>query len=141
MTTARVDLLSGLMFAVVLEGVACLLWTVTLRSPSRATGPATAGVASSVVPTFTTVTPIPSSHADKTGSTTGSHAPRNAPASPLPADASIDALLPQLTRDVAAGLVRPTVADIRRHLSCSQARATALRRQIARHHVKHNVTA
>lgn len=32
-TTARVDLLTGLAFAAVLEGVACLLWSVALRSP------------------------------------------------------------------------------------------------------------
>ncbi|WP_180721262.1 hypothetical protein [Paraburkholderia largidicola] len=37
----------------------------------------------------------------------------------------------QLARDVAAGHVRPTVADIRRHLRCSQAKASALRRQLA----------
>jgi hypothetical protein len=137
-TTARVDLLSGVMFAAVLEAVACLLWTVAFRIPPRTTRPAAAGVTSPVVPT---VAPIPAGHADESGSTTGSHVPRDDPAGPLPADVSIDVLLPQLARDVAAGLVRPTVADIRRHLRCSQARATALRRQIARHNVKHNVTA
>jgi hypothetical protein len=34
----------------------------------------------------------------------------------------------QLARDIAAGRVRATVVDIRRHLGCSQARAVALRR-------------
>jgi hypothetical protein len=37
----------------------------------------------------------------------------------------------RLIQDVAAGRVRPTVADIRRHLGCSQAKATRLRRQLA----------
>lgn len=43
---ARVDLLSGLMFAAVLEGVACLLWTVALRSPITVTESAETGVTS-----------------------------------------------------------------------------------------------
>lgn len=44
---------------------------------------------------------------------------------------------PPFFRDVTAGLVRPTVADIRRHLGCSQARAAELRRQL----IDHDVTA
>ncbi|HEM7888117.1 TPA: hypothetical protein U2Q27_001720 [Burkholderia cepacia] len=142
-TTARVDLLSGLMFAAVLEGVACLLWTVVLRSPVTETE---TDIASTVAPAVTTtadVTPpiVTTSHDDRTVSrktvtprhdgTTRSHSPRDDPIAPLPVAAPINDHLSQLARDVTAGLVRPTVADIRRHLGCSQARAAALRRQLA----------
>lgn len=146
----RIDVLLGLMFAAVLEGVACLLWAVALRSPSppNATGvasPAVATVSDSVDTTRSAVMavansmnathaaamPIAVSRASGTvsrkvviadrGDTTSDQAPRDDP---------IDGHVTQLARDIAAGLVRPTVADIRRHLGCSQTRATALRRQI-----------
>ena len=165
-TTARVDLLSGLMFAAVLEGVACLLWVVTLRSPLPKSAAVTIGVAlpavamtadvtePEVMPvtdvtdaTQQPVTPVTASHDDETvsrnsvtprhGSSTISHAPRDDPITPLPAAVPIDDHLSRLVRDVEAGRVRPTVADIRRHLSCSQARAATLRRQL----VELNVTA
>ncbi|BBA42634.1 MULTISPECIES: hypothetical protein [Burkholderia] len=162
-TTTRVDLLSGLIFAAVLEGVACLLWTVVLRSPLPTTEPAVTGItppvrsAGTVTPAVTepaispvtdasdmtrpVVMPVTASHADDTvsrkdvtarhDSTTYSHAPREDPIAPLPTATPIDDHLSQLVRDVTAGLVRPTVADIRRHLGCSQARAAELRRQLA----------
>ncbi|ARL99142.1 hypothetical protein JAO05_28240 [Burkholderia pseudomallei] len=110
----------------------------------------TANVTQSVVTgatdaTQSVVVPVEASHADKTvsrnpvtpgrGSTTRSHAPRNAPVTPLPVGDPIDDHLTQLVRDIAAGLVRPTVTDIRRHLGCSQARAVALRRQLAERNV------
>ncbi|MFC3532026.1 hypothetical protein ACFOLG_07490 [Vogesella facilis] len=112
-TVTRVDLLSGLTFAAVLEGVACLLWTIALQ-PRSALG------ITAVVP------PVTAGH-----EANGSHASDSAPVMPLPADTSSDPEVTQLVRDIAAGRVRPTVADIRRHLGCSQARATALRRQLA----------
>ena len=162
-TTPRVDLVSGLMFAAVLEGVACLLWTVALRPPATAAESATTSVTSpvvsavtgpadAIVPVVATVTnvtdsdqpgvtPVIASHAEPTVSrkserlrhvtAPGNRAPRDAPVSPFPTGAPIDDHLSQLIRDVTAGLVRPTVADVRRHLGCSQARATALRRQLA----------
>ncbi|AHI72624.1 hypothetical protein [Burkholderia thailandensis] len=159
-TTARADLLSGLMFAAVLEGVACLLWVVTLRSPLPKPASVVTGIAPSavtmtadvtqpeVIPitdvtdaTQQPVTPVTASHDDETvsrnsvtprhDSTTSSHAPRDDPIELLPATVPIDDHLSRLIRDVEAGLVRPTVADIRRHLGCSQSRATRLRRQLA----------
>ncbi|MBU9423714.1 hypothetical protein [Burkholderia gladioli] len=150
-TTPRIDLVSGLMFAAVLEGVACLLWTVALRSSATAESAPTS-VTSPVVPAVTgpadvtdsdqpRVTPVMATHAAPTVShknertrhvtAPGSRAPRDAPVAPFPAGAPIDDHLSQLVQDVIAGMVRPTVADIRRHLGCSQARATALRRQLA----------
>ncbi|MDI3301109.1 hypothetical protein ACRS8P_19620 [Burkholderia cenocepacia] len=154
-TAMRVDLLSGLMFAAVLEGVACLLWTVALRSPGTEAESSATGVTSPAVATVTMMgdvtapvdTPVTASHASKIVSrkvvtprhdtTPRSHAPRDDPIAPLPVVTPVDAHLSQLGRDVAAGLVRPTVADIRRHLGCSQARAAELRRQL----VELNVTA
>ncbi|MBN3777325.1 hypothetical protein G3O06_07100 [Burkholderia sp. Ac-20345] len=164
-TTARIDLLSGLIFAAVLEGVACLLWTVILRSPLPVTESAVASVTPTIVPVVTvpadvtppvvtTVTdapdmtrpvvmPVTASHTAETvsrknvaprhDSTTRSHAPRDDPVAPLPEVAPIDDHLSQLVRDVAAGSVRPTVAAIRQHFGCSQARAAELRRQLAEH--------
>ncbi|WP_322041462.1 hypothetical protein [Burkholderia diffusa] len=157
-TTARVDLLTSLAFAAVLEGVACLLWSVALQSPLPVvTGDATPAITATQVvtePVIVAVTdaadmtqpavmPVTASHADETVSrnsvtpshdrTTRSHAPRDDPIVPLPTAAPIDDHLSQLVRDVAAGLVRPTVADIRRYLGCSQARAAELRRQLADH--------
>ncbi|KVV25462.1 hypothetical protein WK79_11035 [Burkholderia ubonensis] len=163
-TTARVDLLTGLGFAAVLEGVACLLWTVALRSPlpkpltvvtgvtptavtetPAVTRPAVTPVTDAVGMTQPAVMPIAASHDDETvscnsvtpnhDSATDSHAPRDDPITPLPTVAPIDDHLSQLVRDVTAGLVRPTVADIRRHLGCSQARAAELRRQLAGHNL------
>lgn len=165
-TTARVDLLTGLAFAAVLEGVACLLWSIALRSPlpkplpvvtgdvspavtvTRAvTEPVIAAVADATDMTQPAVMPVTASHNNETVSrnsvtsshdrTTRSHAPRDDPIVPLPVTAPIDDHLSRLVRDVAAGLVRPTVADIRRHLGCSQARAAELRRQL----IDHDVTA
>ncbi|KWA13926.1 hypothetical protein [Burkholderia territorii] len=159
-TTGRVDLLTGLAFAAVLEGVACLLWSVALRWPlpkplpvvngdvaqavtvtRTVTEPVVAAVADAAGMTPAAVMPVTASHADETVSrnsatpshdrTTDSHAPRDDPIAPLPTVAPIDDHLSRLARDVAAGLVRPTVADIRRHLGCAQARAAELRRQLA----------
>ncbi|MPV68001.1 hypothetical protein [Burkholderia sp. BE17] len=160
-TATRIDLLTGLTFAAVLEGVACLLWTVALRSPlpsplpvvtdvspsavtatPAVTPPAVAPVTETADMTQPVVMPVTVSHDDETVSrnsvapshdrTTGGHAPRDAPITSLPA-APIDDHLSRLLRDVAAGLVRPTVADIRRHLRVSQSRAAELRRQLTEH--------
>ncbi|WP_175948123.1 hypothetical protein [Burkholderia pyrrocinia] len=157
-TATRVDLLTGLTFAVVLEGVACLLWIVALRSPlpvvtdvsssavtatPAVTPRAVAPVTEAADMTQPVVMPVTLSHDDETVSrnsvtrshdqTTGGHAPRDTPITPLPATAPIDDHLSRLLRDVAAGLVRPTVADIRRHFGCSQSRAAELRRQLTEH--------
>lgn len=156
----RADLLTGLAFAAVLEGVACLLWTVVLRSPlptvdlpATEVTPSAHSAATSkadVTPLEVTsvsdvaqsvVTQVTASHGGKTrsrnrsaldhGSSASSHAPGDDPVTSLPATVPIDEHLMQLARDVAAGLVRPTVADIRRHLGCAQRRAADLRRQLA----------
>lgn len=108
-TATRIDLVTGLGFAAVLESVACLLWSVTLR-------PRPAAPAPSSVPE-----PVAGSHVP----VAGSQEPGGNPGAPPNPD------LTRLVQDVEAGRVRVTVADIRRHLGCSQARAIALRRQLA----------
>lgn len=148
-TVARVDVLSALTFAAVLEGIACLLWTVALRPPLPArlpvaTGgmpPTVAAVTEATDATQHAVAPVVTSHADKTVSpkdvspghddATSRHAPRDDPVTPLPIVDPVDDDLTLLARDVSAGLLRPTVVGIRRHLGCSQARATTLRRHLA----------
>ncbi|MCS6515082.1 hypothetical protein [Burkholderia thailandensis] len=57
-------------------------------------------------------------------------APRDDPTTPLPDGAPPGGEVTQLAQAIAAGLLRPTVAEIRRHVGCSQARAAALRRQL-----------
>ncbi|TCK97128.1 hypothetical protein [Paraburkholderia sp. BL9I2N2] len=144
-STARVDMLSGLAFAAVLEGVACLFWTVALRSTSL---PASVPVVSEAMPTEAPPVanvsvmpqqPVTASHAEEIVSreavmgrhaaVTGGNPPRDDPVTPLP-DVSSDGDVSRLVDDIAAGRVRATVADIRRYLGCSQARASALRRQL-----------
>jgi hypothetical protein len=102
-STAHVDVLSGLMFAAVLEGVACLLWTVALQPPSLlAPVPAVTEAPSTQAPPVANVTAVrqravtavAGSHIEKTVSrgtvagghaaVTGSHAPRDDPVTPLP---------------------------------------------------------
>ncbi|GJG99160.1 hypothetical protein [Paraburkholderia terrae] len=139
--TARVDMLSGLVFAAILEGVACLLWTVALRPTSLL---ASVPVVSEAMPvanvTVVPQQPVTASHTeeivsreavmDRHAAVTGGHPPRDDPVTPLP-DVSPDGDVTRLVDDIAAGRVRATVADIRRYLGCSQARASALRRQLA----------
>lgn len=118
----RVDLLSGLTFAVVLEGVACLLWTVTLRSP-----PTVMPVTPLSAPVMVGPTPKLARRQPKAERRAGG----GNPGTPSPAVESEDPAVTQLVQDVVAGRVRPTVSDIRRHLGCSQTRAAAMRRQLA----------
>lgn len=150
-TVTRLDLLAGLMLAAVLEGVACLLWTVALQSRRAVTDasvtssgltpsmtvpsalPETPPITASVTPQVTK--PVIEPENPSLGS--AARIPvRDLAASHKPVEAA-DAELARLVREVAEGRVRATVADIRRHLGCSQARAAALRRQLA----ERNVTA
>jgi hypothetical protein len=152
-TAPRIDLLSGLMFASVLEGVACLLWILTLGAPplpesalvvGESTPSAVVPVAAMTAVTEPLITSAAASHVDETAnhesglpshdSTTHSRAPRDDPLTPLPDVGSPGDDVARLLRDIAAGRLRPTVAEIRRHLGCSQAKAAALRRQLAAHH-------
>ncbi|AFT87540.1 hypothetical protein [Paraburkholderia phenoliruptrix] len=156
---ARIDLLFGSLFAAVLEGVACLLWVVALRSPSLplvteptppgiaavadtadATAPMTSAVAHVTNAIPPPIAPVTAIHADGTvsseslaarrGDTVRSDIQRNDGQSASFASDPITDDLMQLARDIAGGLLRPTVAGIRRHLGCSQAKAVSLRRAL-----------
>jgi hypothetical protein len=102
MAVPKLDLVAGLGFAAVLEGVACLLWWVALLPGSR---------------------PAPITTDTGVDSCVGF-----GPEPQLPSEPETE--LDRLSRDIATGLVRPTVSEIRKHLHCSQTRAVALRRQL-----------
>ncbi|OMT35714.1 hypothetical protein [Burkholderia pseudomallei] len=128
-TAPRVDLLSGLSFAAVLEGVACLLWWLALSPPSR---PAPLpGVVAAVAPVAGVTASREAAAESREEVTAGHEAVTHSRDDPLPDAVVSGDDVSRLAHDIAAGRVRPTVADIRRHLGCSQSRAIALRRQLA----------
>lgn len=129
--TARVDLLSGLGYAAVLEGVACLLWSLALRPPSLALAPVMTPATLAPLPAETTkvrptVTPVTQGRA----AAPRSHALGEDPLTPSVDTVRADDDAVRLAQAIAAGRVRPTVANIRNYLGCSQAKASALRKQV-----------
>jgi len=103
-SVARVDLLTGLAFAAVLEGVACFCWLLTFATRvARALDPS--DVSGYRLPVGTVTAPV-----------VGLDEP--------PAD------LAHVLEAIAAGRLRGTVAEIRRYLGCSQTRAVRVRRQL-----------
>ncbi|AXW10007.1 hypothetical protein CJO90_05715 [Ralstonia solanacearum] len=140
-TVAHVELLTAFAFAAVLEGVACLLWVVVLgpRQPPKvpvalshapvvaSADPRLVSVACATDVTAPPVTSVTPSAIE----TAGSHAPHDAPVTPVPTDVPHDSHVTVLAQAIATGQLRPTVNGIRQFLGCSQARAIALRRQLA----------
>jgi hypothetical protein len=102
----QLELVAGLGFALVLECLACLLWWIALRPHEL----------------LATVTK------DHHASDDVLVNPPESPATVTEPDTEVT----KLARDIEAGLARPTVADIRRHLRCSQAKAAVLRRQLVK---------
>lgn len=122
---ARLNLFAGLSFAAVLEGLACLLWWVALIPRASESS----------------VTDRQRMEHDVTAGTTPMVTPAQSPA-PMAVQRPVPSVVPptiplpesdiaRLQRDISSGIVKPTVASIRQHLGCSQARASALRRQLA----------
>lgn len=109
-TDARLELLASLVFAAVLEGMACLLWWIVLLPHDTSSVTDRRESVSAVtldLPVVTTADlPI------------------------VPAVTEPETEVTKLRRDIEAGLVRPTVTSIRQHLGCSQTKAAALRRQV-----------
>jgi hypothetical protein len=130
---ARVDLLSGMGFAGVLECVACLFWLVALQPcDSVITDAATLHQAVPVTTSHEAVTssqaiPVTASH----DSTAFGHGPVGEVDAPQLGQSESE--LDRLIEEIAAGRLRATVADIRRHLGCSQSRASSLRRELLQH--------
>ncbi|CAG4897050.1 hypothetical protein [Paraburkholderia gardini] len=114
----KLDLLAGLTFAAILEGMACLLWWL-------ASLPRAAHVTAS---RHETVDPIASERPEPALAVTLAVSPESPPAAPATMEPETD--LTKLVRDIQGGILKPTVSGIRRHLRCSQARAAALRRQL-----------
>jgi hypothetical protein len=109
-TDARLELLTSLAFAAVLEGMACLLWWIALLP--QGTSPVTDH--REPVPTVTADIPVVTA--------------AGAPPAPLMTEPETE--VTKLRRDIEAGLLRPTVASIRKYLGCSQAKAAALRKLV-----------
>jgi hypothetical protein len=121
----RLDLFAGLAFAAVLEGLACLLWWIALV-PQALESSVTdrQRVAHDVTAETSPVTTVTQSPAPTTVQST---VPSVIPPTVLLRESDIA----KLRRDIKSGAVKPTVASIRQHLGCSQAKASALRRQLA----------
>ncbi len=107
-TVTQMALVMCLMFAINLEGIACLCWYVAL--PLRDSSVTRTGVRS-----VTTVPALPES---------GSVVVTNQP--PVPS-----ILLDELFQEVKAGRLKLTVVEIRKYCKCAQKNATDFRRQIA----------
>ncbi|CAJ3454944.1 putative twin-arginine translocation pathway signal protein [Burkholderia pseudomallei] len=122
---ARLDLFAGLGFAAVLEGLSCLLWWLALAPPAQES-PITNrhGVTHDVTTEMPPVTILAQSPSPTTIQSIVP--PVIQPTVTLP-----ESDLARLRQDIESGAVKPTVAGIRRHLGCSQGKASALRRQLA----------
>jgi hypothetical protein len=118
---ARVDLLAGMAFALTLECVACFCWMLALHVRE----PATARE-SNYQPMGFYQRPQ-SEEASSNEAVTDATVDDGAP---VAQSERIVSDVEQLAQHVAAGTLRATVADIRRHLGCSQQKALALRRQL-----------
>ena len=123
--SSRVELAAGMAFAVVIEGVACFCWLLAL-SPAKAS--ATTVTRAQEVSHVLPVTPVtPASTVVATGGNDAAE-PREA-ANSLPGEREDDLTL--VLTAIRGGTLRGTVAEIRKHLGCSQAKAAALRKQLA----------
>jgi hypothetical protein len=107
---AHAELIAGLAFAAVLEGVACFAWLLALRPADV---------------TEITVTPaLQGSHAEPVTEVTPASNEVAALESPETDDVT------RVTEAVAAGELRPTVTEIRRFLGCSQTKAADIRKRV-----------
>jgi hypothetical protein len=111
---AHADLIAGVAFAAVLEGVACFAWLLALRSADAAEIAITPAQQGGHAAPVTEVTPS-----------------SNAVAALESPDAEQADDVTRVTTAIADGKLRGTVAEIRRFLGCSQATASVARKQIA----------
>ncbi|WP_429563036.1 hypothetical protein [Paraburkholderia sp. MM6662-R1] len=116
---ARVDLIAGLGFAAVLEGVACLLWMLVIPARTTLLVACVSGRRAG-------------STADDHPAVTSGHEPVTDAVTPLAVQEETETDVTRLAEAIATGRVRATVSDIRRYLGCSQRRALELRRRVNR---------
>jgi hypothetical protein len=120
---AHADLVAGLAFAAVLEGVACFAWLLALRPGDMteiAATPATHGSHAAPVTEVPTVSNVAASVM-----TTAEHASMIR----LPVVEQADEVARVMT-EIAEGRMRGTVAEIRKFLGKSQSHAAAVRKQV-----------
>ncbi|HDR8918806.1 TPA: hypothetical protein QDA94_004128 [Burkholderia vietnamiensis] len=138
-----VDLAIALLFGLLLECVACLGWLQGL--PRRVDAPVGGldpagrdeprsgprhGSSHDYRPTEQPVTDVAAVESTPVMQTQEALAPLESTVDRLAALPAIDADVLRLANAIAAGHVRATVADIRRYMRCSQARASHLRRRV-----------
>lgn len=123
--TRHVDLAVGMAFAIVIEGVACFCWLLALQPAETAAKAVTTGHGVGHGLPVTRGTRISMSVAHG-----GNDAAGRQRATDLPAAEQVDNFARVLiaTRN---GMLRGTVAEIRKYLGCSQAKAAVLRKQLA----------
>jgi hypothetical protein len=123
-TDTRLDLFAGLAFAAVLEGVACLLWWIALIPQALESSVTDRhGLAHDVTAETSPVTTLAQSPTPTTLQST-------VPPVVQPTVTAPESDIARLRRDIESGAVKPTVVGIRQYLGCSQAKASALRRQL-----------
>lgn len=111
---AHADLVAGLAFAAVLEGVSCFAWLLALRPAD-----------------VTEIAVTPAHQGSNAESVTEVTDASNAVAAlESPTDDQSDDVTRVVTA-IAAGQLRATVTEIRKFLGCSQATAAAVRKQLA----------
>jgi hypothetical protein len=128
---ASVDLLSGLMFAAVLEGVACFCWVLAVGSEKQPH----ASLCENSPHERTLLRNNPMNEPVKSAgnglSNDAGNARSSGPVAPVTAahdDADPD--MDRIRQGIEAGELRATVAGIRQFLGCSQTRAMELRRAL-----------
>ncbi|WP_236066865.1 hypothetical protein [Paraburkholderia haematera] len=126
-STSRVDLIVGMAFAVVLEGIACFCWLLALRFSDRPFAVVTPEQEVSHGLPVTPVTPASNAVAPVGNDATGPEKTSSSRASEKVADVT------NVLTAIHDGTLRGTVIEIRKHLGCSQAKAAAVRREIAQH--------
>lgn len=109
-TVAETELIAALLFAVILEGTACLCWYLVFQSrESSVTHPVTMAVMSELGPVCT-LTSVDSRSLAEADQKTES-------------DLKID----ELVREVKAGRLKLTVNNVRKHFKCAQKKAGELK--------------
>lgn len=106
MVASTVNLLTGLVFSLILEGLGCMCWYLVFRRHEHA-------VPRSAITTVTAVT-----------------ADAGAADLAVTTDGAPDSVVAKVRQEVEAGRLPCTVTAIRKHLACSQGRASEIRRLI-----------